>query len=198
MTLWTERKITDLHRAGRIPGKSLNNKTMKKVSLKNEIGGILDNLQEVERPARYDGCPKEYTYQEGSFKCYVGADVLTLEDAKTLLAQNVGRLTRANTTPRSVIERRSTNFQKAMAYIGERRHLIPFFRFVDEYLHEHPKKSGTDAVREWKKKNKSLPAEVAFQSWGYGSQGSYTLGDKLPDIATVAAQIPYLPKAWLL
>ena len=171
---------------------------MKKVSLKNEIGGMLENLQEVERPARYDGCPKEFKYQEGGFKCYVGTDVLTLEDAKKLIAQNVGRLARANTTPRSVIERRSNNFQKAMAYIGEHRHLIPFFRFVDEYLHENPKKSETDAVREWKKKHKSLPTEVTFESWGYGSQGSYTLGDKLPHIATVAAQIPYLPKAWML
>lgn len=171
---------------------------MKKVSLKNEIGGILDNLQEVERPARYDGCPKEYKYQEGGFKCYVGTDVLFLEDAKKMISDNADRLNRnLRHFHASELNKRSNNFQKAMAYIGEHRHLIPFFRFVDEYLHENPKKSETEAVREWKKKHKSLPAEVTFESWGYGSQGSYTLGDKLPHIATVAAQIPYLPKAWL-
>lgn len=98
----------------------------------------------------------------------------------------------------SELNKRSNDFQKALAFIGEHRHLIPFFRFVDEYLHKNPKKSETEAIREWKKKHKSLPAEVTFQSWGYGSQGSYTLGDKLPDIATVAAQIPVLPKAWML
>lgn len=170
---------------------------MKKVSLKNEIGGMLDNLQEVERPARYDGCPKEYKYQEGGFKCYVGTDVLTLEDAKKLIAQNVGRLARANTTPRSVIERRSNNFQKAMAYIGEHRHLIPFFRFVDEWVRSHTDKSVQDAIRAYRKQN-TLPAEVISKYMGWGKVSYYKLEYKAPDIYTVLSQIPYLPKAWVL
>lgn len=165
---------------------------MKKVSLKKEIGGMLDNLQEVERPARYDGCPKEYKYQEGGFKCYVGTDVLTLEDAKKFIAQNVGRLARANTTPRSVIERRSNNFQKAMAYIGEHRHLIPFLRFLDNFVRSHEGKSEYDAIREYKKKNQ-LPLELHHEGYGI-----YSFGPKLPYIGVFVEQLPYLPKAWML
>ena len=158
----------------------------------------MDNLEELERPAMYKECPKEYQYNTNGFKCNVDTSVMNLDDMKKLIASNVNRLNRALTTPRSVIERRSNKFQEALAYISEHRHLNPFFRFVYEYLQKHPTKSDTDAVKEWKKKHKSIPAEVTFESWGYGTQGSYTLGHKMPSIGTVAYQIPVLPKAWLL
>lgn len=64
---------------------------MKKVSLKKEIGGILDNLQELERPAIYDGCPKEYQYKANGFKCNVDTSVMNLDDMKKLIASNVNR-----------------------------------------------------------------------------------------------------------
>ena len=171
---------------------------MKKVSLKKEIGGILDNLQEVERPAIYDGCPKEYKYQEGSFKCYVGTDVLSLEDAKKMIAENADRLNRnLRHFHASELNERSNNFQKALAYIGEHRHLIPFFRFLYDWTHEHPDKSVQDCIREYRKAHKVLPSELIGES-GWGRSTYYRLGTKQPELATVIAQIPVLPKAWML
>lgn len=175
---------------------------MKKASLKKEIGGMLEAAQEVYEFRERGELMAERQIKNGNFKA---SFVSSKEDeesrrlAEEYIRKRAEQFNRQlRHFPASELNERSNNFQKAMAYIGEHRHLIPFFRFVDEYLHENPKKSETDAVREWKKKHKSLPAEVTFESWGYGSQGNYTLGDKLPDIATVAAQIPYLPKAWML
>lgn len=171
---------------------------MKKVSLKNEIGGMVESAEEM----FWTGETTDLEVKSGNFKGWYTVktgDESSHQQMEEFLRKQAERVSRQlRHFSASELNERSNNFQKAMAFIGEHRHLIPFFRFVDEYLHEDPKKSETDAVREWKKKNKSLPAEVTFQSWGFGSQGSYTLGDKFPDIATVAAQIPYLPKAWLL
>lgn len=170
----------------------------KKVTLKNEVSNILNNMQEVERPAHLSECPKEYKYQEGSFKCYVGTDVLSLEDAKKMIADNADRLNRnLRHFHASELNERSNNFQKAMAYIGEHRHLIPFFRFVDEWVRSHTDKSVQDAIRAYRKQN-TLPAEVISKYMGWGKVSYYELEDKAPDIYTVAAQIPYLPKAWML
>ena len=171
---------------------------MKKISLKKEIGGMLESAEEM----YWTGKTTDLEIKSGTFRGWYTVktgDESSRQQMEEHLRKRAEQFNRQlRHFPASELNERSNNFQKAMSYIGEHRHLIPFFRFVDEYLHENPKKSETDAVREWKKKHKSLPAEVTFESWGYGSQGSYTLGDKLPDIATVAAQIPYLPKAWML
>lgn len=171
---------------------------MKKVSLKKEIGGMLESAEEM----FWIGKTTDLEIRGGNFKGWYTVKTgdessrQQMEEHLRKRAEQFNRQLRHFSA--SELNKRSNNFQKAMAYIGEHRHLIPFFRFVDDYLHQNPKKSETDAVREWKKKHKSLPAEVTFESWGFGSQGSYTLGDKIPNIATVAAQIPYLPKAWML
>ena len=169
---------------------------MKKVSLKKEVANIMDNLEELERPAIYKECPKEYQYKANGFKCNVDTSVKNLDDMKKFIASNVNRLNRAFTTPRSVIERRSNKFQKALAYIGEHRHLIPFFRFLYDWTHEHPDKSVQDGIREYRKAHKVLPSELIGES-GWGRSTYYHLGTKQPELATIIAQIPVLPKAWL-
>ena len=170
---------------------------MKKVSLKKEVSNIMDNLEELERPAMYKECPKEYQYNTNGFKCNVDTSVMNLDDMKKLIASNVNRLNRALTTPRSVIERRSNKFQEALVYISEHRHLIPFFRFLYDWTHEHPDKSVQDGIREYRKKFKQLPAELVKES-GYCRGTYFHLGTKQPELATVIAQIAVLPKAWLL
>lgn len=168
----------------------------KKVTLKNEVSNILNNMQEVERPTHLSECPKEYKYQEGSFKCYVDTSVMSLEEVKKMIADNAVKLNRnLRHFHASELNQRSNSFQKALAYIGENRHLIPFFRFVAEWVQAHPDMSVQDAIRAYRKDNK-LPAEVVPEYSGFGQRTLYGLGGKNPDIYTILAQLPYLPKAW--
>lgn len=174
------------------------NMATKKVTLKNEVSNILNNMQEVERPAHLSECPKEYKYQEGSFKCYVDTSVMSLEEVKKMIADNAVKLNRnLRHFHASELNQRSNSFQKALAYIGENRHLIPFFRFVAEWVQAHPDKSVQDAIRAYRKQN-TLPSEVIPKYMGWGKVSYYELEDKAPDIYTVLSQISYLPKAWML
>ena len=101
------------------------NMATKKVTLKNEVSNILNNMQEVERPAHLSECPKEYKYQEGSFKCYVDTSVMSLEEVKKMIADNAVKLNRnLRHFHASELNQRSSSFQKALAYIGENRHLL--------------------------------------------------------------------------
>ena len=170
---------------------------MKKENIKKQIDEMLETSEAVFQ----NKTETDLKMTSGNFKAWYSVrtdDEESRRLAEEYIRKRAAEVNRKRSTPRSVIDRRCNQFQQGLAYINEHRHLIPFFRFVYEYLQKHPTKSDTDEVKEWKKKHKSLPAEVSFESWGYGTQGSYTLGHKMPSIGTVAYQIPVLPKAWLL
>ena len=112
------------------------------------------------------------------------------------LRKRAAAVARGHVISRAEMGRRSNNFQKALAYIGEHRHLIPFFRFLYDWTHEHPDKSVQDGIREYRNKFKQLPAELVKES-GYCRGTYFHLGTKQPELATIIAQIPVLPKAWL-
>ena len=174
---------------------------MKKENIKKQFDEMLEGAQDVYEFTQYGEKVTEHQMKSGTFR----ASFVSVKDneesrrlAEEYIRKRAAEVNRKRSTPRSVVERRSNQFQQGLAFINEHRHLIPFFRFVYEYLQKHPTKSDTDAVKEWKKKHKSLPAEVTFKSYWYDPQGGYTLGDKMPSIGTVAYQIPVLPKAWML
>jgi hypothetical protein len=167
---------------------------MKKVSLNKEVANIMDNLEELERPAIYKECPKEYQYKANGFKCNVDTSVMNLDDMKKLIASNVNRLNRAFTTPRSVIERRSNKFQQALAYISEHRHLVPLLVYV------YNKSQGTTAnywklAKDYAKKNGGMPAELIDN--GERKKAKDFDMCRTEDFYNAVAQVPSFPKAWL-
>lgn len=86
------REKSQLYRAGADSSDTIKTyMAMKKVSLKKEVTNIMDNLQEVERPAIYKECPKEYQYKTNGFKCNVDTSVMNMDDMKKLIASNVNR-----------------------------------------------------------------------------------------------------------
>ena len=167
---------------------------MKKISLNKEVANIMDNLEELERPAIYKKCPKEYQYKANGFKCNVDTSVMNLDDMKKLVASNVNRLNRAFTTPRSVIERRSNKFQEALAYISEHRHLIPLLVFVYNRTKGETLNSWR-VVKEYTSKHGVMPAELEGRCDICKKKGfdpRYT-----HDWENLLKQVPYIPKAWL-
>ena len=168
----------------------------KKVTFKNEVNNILNNMQEMERPSHLSECPKEYKYQEGNFKCYVDTSVMSLEDAKKMIADNADRLNRnLRHFHASELNRRSNFTQNALAYIGQHRELIPFLDYVTAKV-----EGGADvdkAAREYGKQHPDMPKAVkdyahdksTFAMW-------YINGKGTPPLQVILKELPYIPKAW--
>ena len=168
---------------------------MKKESVKKQIDAILGTSEEVFQSKGVS----DFKVTSGNFKGWYAAKIDDEENRREMeehLRKRAAAVARGHVISRAEVERRSNNFQKALAYIGEHRHLIPFFRFLYDWTHEHPDKSVQDGIREYRKAYKVLPSELIGES-GWGRSTYYHLGTKQPELATIIAQIPVLPKAWL-
>lgn len=165
---------------------------MKKVSLKKEIGGMLESAEEM----FWTGKTTDLEIKGGNFKGWYTVKTgdessrQQMEEHLRKRAEQFNRQLRHFSA--SELNKRSNDFQKALAFIGEHRHLIPFFRFVDDFVRSHEGKSEYDAIREYKKKNQ-LPLELHHEGYGI-----YSFGPKMPYIGVFVEQLPYLPKAWVL
>lgn len=168
---------------------------MKKESVKKQIDAMLETAEEVFWTKK----ETDLKMTSGNFKGWYSIKPGDEESRRIMeehLRKRAAEVSRGHVISRAEMERRSNNFQKALAYIGEHRHLIPFFRFLYDWTHEHPDKSVQDGIREYRKAHKVLPSELIGES-GWGRSTYYHLGTKQPELATVIAQIPVLPKAWL-
>lgn len=173
----------------------MNMKT-KKVTFKKEFESIASGLAIQEQEKGYKDCAPVYEYRSGTFRCSIDTDRITIEEQIANLKQVANRMDRDSIIISAELNRRCSSFQKALAYIGENRHLIPFFNYINEYVQSHSDKSVQDAIRAYRKRN-TLPAEIVPDYSGWGKATLYGLGGKSPDIYTVLAQLPYIPKAWI-
>lgn len=158
----------------------------KKVTSKREINNVLDNLVEVERSASYADCPKEYTYTSGTFRCTIDTYGTTLEEQKKMLIHRASCLDRYSIITPAELNRRSNRLQRAMAFIGEHREIIPFLA----YYQERRKSKGFTAIyNDWKRKG-GAPSPI-MDGWA-----NYGRSIKQPELGDLVAQLPYIPKAW--
>ena len=188
---------SQLYRAGAdSPATIKNDIAMKKESVKKQIDAMLETAEEV----FWTKTETDLELAHGNFRGWYGIKPGDVESRRIMeehLRKRAAEVSRGHVISRAEMERRSNNFQKALAYIGEHRHLIPFFRFLYDWTHEHPDKSVQDGIREYRKAHKVLPSELIGES-GWGRSTYYHLGTKQPELATIIAQIPVLPKAWML
>lgn len=163
---------------------------MKKESVKKQIETLLGTSEEVFQSKGVS----DFKVTSGNFKGWYAAKIDDEENRREMeehLRKRAAAVARGHVISRAEVERRSNNFQKALAYIGEHRHLIPFLRFLDDYVRSHEGKSEYDAIREYKKNNQ-LPPELYHEGYGI-----YSFGPKMPHISIFLEQLPVLPKAWL-
>lgn len=163
---------------------------MKKESVKKQIDAMLETAEEVFWTKK----ETDLKMTSGNFKGWYSikpGDEESRREMEEHLRKRAAAVARGHVISRAEMERRSNNFQKALAYIGEHRHLIPFLRFLDDYVRSHEGKSEYDAIREYKKKNQ-LPSELYHEGYGI-----YSFGPKMPHISIFVEQLPVLPKAWL-
>lgn len=162
---------------------------MKKESVKKQIDAMLGTSEEVFQSKGVS----DFKVTSGNFKGWYAAKIDDEENRREMeehLRKRAAAVARGHVISRAEVERRSNNFQKALAFIGENRHLIPFLRFLDDYVRSHEGKSEYDAIREYKKKNQ-LPPELYHEGYGI-----YSFGTKMPHISIFVEQLPVLPKAW--
>ena len=157
----------------------------KKVTSKREINNVLDNLVEVERSARYADCPKEYTYTSGTFRCTIDTYGTTIEEQKKMLIHRASCLDRYSIITPAELNRRSNRLQRAMAFIGEHRELVPFLHF---YESRKDAKGYTAILNEWRRQGGTVSPIMETLTTGRPIN--------VPYISDLVAQLPYLPKAW--
>ena len=157
----------------------------KKVTSKREINNVLDNLVEVERSARYADCPKEYTYASGTFRCTIDTYGTTIEEQKKMLIHRASCLDRYSIITPAELNRRSNRLQRAMAFIGEHREMIPFLHF---YEIRKDAKGYTAILNEWRRQGGTVSPIMETLTTGRPIN--------VPYISDLVAQLPYLPKAW--
>lgn len=84
------------------------------------------------------------------------------------------------------LDLRSNRLQRAMAFIGEHREIIPFLA----YYQERRKSKGFTAIyNDWKRKG-GAPSPI-MDGWA-----NYGRSIKQPELGDLVAQLPYIPKAW--
>lgn len=172
---------------------------MKKVSLKNEIGGMLETSQEVYEFRERGELMAERQIKQGNFKA---SFVSSKEDeenrrlAEEYIRKRAEQINRQlRHFPASELNKRSDRFQKALAYVCEHRHLVPLLAYVHE-------KSKGCTVNYWKlandyaKKNGGMPPELI----GNGERKKAKEFDisRTEDFYLSVDQVPLFPKAWLL
>ena len=100
---------------------------MKKESVKKQIETLLGTSEEVFQSKGVS----DFKVTSGNFKGWYAAKIDDEENRREMeehLRKRAADVARGHVISRAEVERRSNNFQKALAYIGEHRHLIPFLR----------------------------------------------------------------------
>ena len=91
------------------------------------------------------------------------------------------------------LDLRSNRLQRAMAFIGEHREMIPVLMWV--YDHTRQGSTMETAVSDYKKEH-GQPQFVTREYSYYSKDGRWSFAPKGLYESELVAQVPYLPKAW--
>lgn len=169
---------------------------MKRISLKNEIGNILESSAYLKEDR--NGWGEEisiYQAESDGFKCsFAVSDRYPLEEAVEDLKKKAERMFRK---PSARIDR-GLNFQKALLYIGEHREVIPLVKFLREKCSERKKIQSfmNKWVEMYAEKFGVKPSYVeSYYYPGFTRLDYYFKGHQSPESLYEVADM--IPKAWL-
>lgn len=165
----------------------------KKVTSKNQFAKIAEGLTIQEQGKGYEHCAPVYEYREGTFRCSIDTVNGSIEESIDRLKHAASCLDRYSIITPAELNRRSNRLQRAMAFIGEHREMIPFLTWV--YSHTKHGSSVESAVSEYKKKY-GQPQFVTREYSYYSKDGRWSFAPKGIYESELVAQVPYLPKAW--
>ena len=169
---------------------------MKRMSLKNEIGNILESSAYLKEDRNGWGEDVSiYQAESGNFKCsFAVSDRYPLEEAVEDLKKRAECMFRK---PRAKIDR-GQNFQKALLYINEHREVIPIVKFLRDKCSERKKVQlfMNKWVEMYAEKFGVKPSCVEpYYYPGFTRLDYYFIGHRSPESLYEVADM--IPKAWL-
>ena len=169
-------------------------KRTKTESIKTQVDNLIESAQHTATRG-WQGHEREvYTMQgTGTFTAeYEITSGWTREQIEEELRRRARRIAARRMLPKGMDDR-SNRLQRAMAFIGEHREMIPFLTWV--YSHTKHGRSVESAVSEYKKKY-GQPQFVTREYNYYSKDGRWSFAPKGIYESELVAQVPYLPKAW--
>lgn len=169
-------------------------KRTKTENIKTQVDNLIESAQHTATRG-WQGHEREvYTMQgAGTFTAeYEITSGWTREQIEEELRRRARRIAARRMLPKGMDDR-SNRLQRAMAYIGEHREMIPFLTWV--YSHTKHGRSVESAVSEYKKKY-GQPQFVTREYSYYSKDGRWSFAPKGLYESELVAQVPYLPKAW--
>lgn len=169
-------------------------KRTKTENIKTQVDNLIESAQHTATRG-WQGHEREvYTMQgAGTFTAeYEITSGWTREQIEEELRRRARRIAARRMLPKGMDDR-SNRLQRAMAFIGEHREMIPFLTWV--YSHTKHGRSVESAVSEYKKKY-GQPQFVTREYRYYSKDGRWSFAPKGLYESELVAQVPYLPKAW--
>lgn len=169
-------------------------KRTKTENIKTQVDNLIESAQHTATRG-WQGHEREvYTMQgAGTFTAeYEITSGWTREQIEEELRRRARRIAARRMLPKGMDDR-SNRLQRAMAFIGEHREMIPFLTWV--YSHTKHGRSVESAVSEYKKKY-GQPQFVTREYCYYSKDGRWSFAPKGIYESELVAQVPYLPKAW--
>lgn len=169
-------------------------KRTKTENIKTQVDNLIESAQHTATRG-WQGHEREvYTMQgAGTFTAeYEITSGWTREQIEEELRRRARRIAARRMLPKGMDDR-SNRLQRAMAFIGEHREMIPFLTWV--YSHTKHGRSVESAVSEYKKKY-GQPQFVTREYSYYSKDGRWSFAPKGLYESELVAQVPYLPKAW--
>lgn len=170
---------------------------MRRISLKNEIGNILESSSYLKEDRNEWGENISiYQAEANGFRCsFAVSDRYPLSEAVEDLKKKSERMFRK---PSAKIDR-GQNFQKALLYINEHREVIPLVKFLREKCGS-ARHNVADTMKSWveqyAKKHGAIPSYVKPYYYPGFSKLYYLFKDnKSPESLYEVADM--IPKAWI-
>ena len=169
---------------------------MKRISLKNEIGNILESSAYLtEGRTEWGEDISIYQAESGNFKCFFAvSENYPIENAMEDLKKRAERMFRKPSTKING----GQNFQKALLYISEHREVIPIVKFLREKCSERAKIQlfMNKWVELYVEKFGVKPSYVEpYYYPGFTKLDYYFIGRQSPESLYEVAEM--IPKAWI-
>ena len=169
-------------------------KRTKTENIKTQVDNLIESAQHTATRGWQGHECEVYTMQgAGTFTAeYEITSGWTREQIEEELRRRARRIAARRMLPKGMDDR-SNRLQRAMAFIGEHREMIPFLTWV--YSNTKHGRSVESAVSEYKKKY-GQPQFVTREYSYYSKDGRWSFAPKGLYESELVAQVPYLPKAW--
>lgn len=173
-------------------------KRTKTESIKTQVDNLIESAQHTDTRSWRGDTREVYTmHHSGTFTAEyeIRPTGWTRAEMEEELRRRARKLASRRMMPKGMDDR-SNRLQRAMAFIGEHRELIPLLRYCHHLTSGGRRISFTDIVVLYTR-TATLPDMVYYQDRDYHIKGvGYRCKSGVDHIDDLIGQVPYIPRAW--